>query len=274
MTRVAVIGHVEWVEFAVVDRVPAPGEIVQARETFALAAGGGAVAAAQLARLSREARFFTVLGADPHGDAAAEQLAGDGVCFEADRRGVTRRGFTFLSDDHERTITVFGERLVPHANDGLFWESLSDFDAVYFTGGDVGALRHARRARWLVATPRALDTIREAGVLIDVLVGSGADPGEAVAPGLMDPEPRFVVRTRGAEGGEWIASEGRTGRWAAESLPGEPVDSYGCGDAFAAGLTYGLGATDDLGEALRLAARCGAHALCGRGPYAGQLRAT
>ena len=31
--RVAVVGHVEWVEFARVERVPDPGEIVHALET-------------------------------------------------------------------------------------------------------------------------------------------------------------------------------------------------------------------------------------------------
>ena len=66
--RVGVVGHVEWVQFAVVDRVPAAGEIVHARETFAEPAGGGAVAAVQLARLAGSALFLTALGND---DAAA-----------------------------------------------------------------------------------------------------------------------------------------------------------------------------------------------------------
>ncbi|MDX6664514.1 MAG: ribokinase, partial [Solirubrobacteraceae bacterium] len=62
MTRVAVVGHVEWAEFAVVDRMPAAGEIVHAREHFALAAGGGGVAVTQLTKLAGTARFFTALG--------------------------------------------------------------------------------------------------------------------------------------------------------------------------------------------------------------------
>ena len=48
-------------------------------------------------------------------------------------------------------------------------------------------------------------------------------------------------------------------------------DAYGCGDSFAAGLTYGLGAGMAVEEALEVAARCGAACLSGRGPYAGQL---
>jgi ribokinase len=49
-------------------------------------------------------------------------------------------------------------------------------------------------------------------------------------------------------------------------------DFYGCGDSFAAGLTYGLGAGLPIGEAVELAARCGAACATGRGPYEGQLR--
>jgi ribokinase len=272
MTAVAVVGHVEMIEFAVVEHVPVPGEIVHARQTFRLAAGGGAVAAVQLAKLAGEATFFTALGDDEDGEQAALELTAAGLHLRsATREQLTRRGFTFLSDDHERTITVIGERVVPHGADHLPWDQLEGADAVYFTGGDVEALRRARAARWLVATPRALDTLREARLPVDVLVASATDPGERVAHGLLDPEPRFVVLTHGGEGGEWVGQEGRTGRWAAEARPGPPVDSYGCGDAFAAGLTFGLADTGDLDAALSLAARCGAHALCGRGPYAGQL---
>ena len=50
--RLAVVGHVEWVEFARVEHVPEPGDIVHALETWEEAAGGGAVAAVQLANLN------------------------------------------------------------------------------------------------------------------------------------------------------------------------------------------------------------------------------
>lgn len=270
--RVAVVGHVEWLEFAVVERVPRPGEIVEAQEDFTLAAGGGAVAAVQLRKLAGSADFFTALGDDREGTDSAVQLRERGLDLHAaPRTGPTRRAFSHLSDDHERTITVFGERLVPHGDDDLPWERLSGFDAVYFTGGDVEALRAARRARVLVATPRALGILRDGGVPLDVLVASGVDKGEAYAAGTLDPEPRFVVKTHGGEGGDWVGSEGRTGHWAAAELPGEPVDAYGCGDSFAAGLTFALGRGDDLPDALDMAARCGANVLCGRGPYAGQI---
>jgi ribokinase len=50
------------------------------------------------------------------------------------------------------------------------------------------------------------------------------------------------------------------------------VDSYGCGDSFAAGLTVGLARGLPLEAALELGARCGATCLTGRGGLVPQLR--
>lgn len=266
--RVAVVGHVEWVQFARVARVPAPGEIAHASDSWEAAGGGGAVAAVVLARLVGAAAFFTALGDDEVGHRAEAELGAHGVDVHAAWRDEPqRRGFVFVDDDHERTITVMGRRLVAHAADPLPWDSLGDADAVYFTGGDSGALRAARAARVLVATPRAREAFAGADVELDALVRSGADAGEAYEPGDLDPPPRLVVTTRGAEGGHYEVAEGRTGTWAAAPMPGPPVDSYGAGDSFAAALSYALGRGRDVDAALADAARSGAAALASRGPY-------
>jgi len=266
--RVAVVGHVEWVQFARVPHVPVAGEILHASETWEAAGGGGAVAAVVLARLAGAADFLTAMGDDEYGRRAAEGLTGEGVTVHvAWRPEPQRRGFTFIDDDHERTITVTGRRLVPHAADPLPWTALGDADAVYFTGGDAAALRAARAARMLVATPRARSALADAGVTLDALVLSGSDPGEAYREGELDPPPRLVVTTLGAEGGRYVSAEGRTGSWAAAPLPGPPVDAYGAGDSFAAALTYALGRGLDVDAALEEAAGAGAAALTSRGPY-------
>jgi ribokinase len=108
-------------------------------------------------------------------------------------------------------------------------------------------------------------------VELDALVMSARDPGERYSPGDLDPEPRVVVRTLGAAGGEWVTASGEQGRWRPGELPGPIRDSYGSGDSFAAGLTYGLGAGWEIAKAVELAARCGAACLTGRGPYGAQL---
>lgn len=271
--RVAVVGHVEWIEFARVERVPHAGEIVHALDAWEEVGGGGAVAAVQLAKLAGAAEFYTALADDELGRRSAAELARHGVrAHVAWRPPPQRRAFTFTDRDAERTITVIGERMVPFGSDPLPWGELSGVDAVYFTGGDGSALRAARAARLLVATPRAREALSEAGVALDALVMSESDSGERVGAGEIAPPPRLAVSTAGSRGGHYTAAEGQTRSFRAAPLPGPVVDAYGCGDSFAAGLTCGLAADRGVEHALELAARCGAACLTGRGPYAGQLR--
>jgi ribokinase len=129
--------------------------------------------------------------------------------------------------------------------------------------GDVAALRAARRSSVLVATSRELETLRRAGVQIDVLVGSGEDAAERFEAGELEPEPPIVVTTAGHLGG-WIRPGGP---FRAAPLPGPVSDAYGCGDCFAAGLTYGLALGKPVDEAVALGAECGAAVLTGRGAY-------
>ncbi|MDQ4071908.1 MAG: PfkB family carbohydrate kinase, partial [Actinomycetota bacterium] len=241
--RVAVVGHVEWVQFARVAQVPSPGEIVHAEDWWDEPAGGGAVSAVQLARLAGEADLFTAFGDDDLGRRAREQLSAMGLRVHAvDRPEPQRRAFTFLDEGGERTITVLGRRLAPSEGDPLPWERLEGADAVYFTAGDPGALRAARRARVLTATPRAgEETLVEGGVGLDALIGSAEDPGERLAPDALDPPPRLVFSTSGSEGGSYTGADGTEGYWEAARPPAPVADVYGAGDAFAAGLTYALG---------------------------------
>ncbi len=270
--RVAVVGHVEWAEFACVDHVPAPGEIVHALEAWQQPAGGGAVAAVALARLAGECLFLTALGDDDLGHRAKRELEAFGVRVEAAwRPEPQRRAFVYLDTNAERTITVIGERIGPIAADPLPWAELGGTDAVYFTAGDAGAVRAARSARKLVATVRAIEPLAEAGVALDMLVSSADDAGERYTPGEIEPPPSFVAQTEGAAGGQLVATDGAVSRWAAAPLPGAPVDAYGAGDCFAAGLTYGLAEGRTPQQAAALGARYGAACAAGRGPYGGQL---
>jgi len=251
--------------------MPQAGEIVHALETWEEAAGGGAVAAVQLANLNGSAMLFTSLGDDDLGRRARAQLEAQGVTVHASlSRDPQRRALTHVDGDGERTITVLGRKLLPAGDDGtLPWEELVRCDAAFFVSGDIPALHHARRARVLVATARELPTLRRGAEEIDVLIGSGNDPGERVEPGDLDPQPRIVVTTAGALGG-WIRPGGP---FRAAPLPGPVEDAYGCGDCFAAGIAYGLGEGRAVDEAVALGARCGAAVMTGRGPYAGQLTA-
>jgi ribokinase len=271
--KVAVVGHVEWVEFARVARMPRPGEIVETRDLFAEPAGGGAVAAVQMARLCGEATLFTALGEDEFARAACARLEGLGVhVLAAPRAAPTRRALTLVDDrEHERTIITLGERLEPSAEDReLPWGELARMDAIYFTAGDLGALCAARHAPLLVASPRAWHALG-GGVPLDALVLSSADASERSDSLRVRQDAKLLVRTEGERGGSWLAGDRPLGEWRAAEPPGPLVDTYGCGDSFAAGFTCGLARGLDVPAALGLAARCGAYCLTARGPYGRQL---
>lgn len=276
------VGHVEWVQFARVSHVPRAGEVVNGDDLFEEPAGGGAVAAVQLARLAGEAMLITALGDDELGRRSIARLNELGVDVRATQRTATRRALTLVDETGERTITTLGPRLEPIGDDELPWDELEGMDAVYFTAGDLGALRAARAARVLVASPRAGGTLGH-GVPLDALVLSSGDAGERRQAARAQDEAELVVSTEGERGGTYRTRGGGSHRWdpapppalpaaaPPAAPPAAPADSYGCGDSFAAGLTYGLGAGDTVGAALTIAARCGAVCLTGRGPYRRQL---
>jgi ribokinase len=267
--RVAVVGHIEWIEFIRVESVPLSGQIVRAVETWEEPGGGGAVAAAQLARLAGSCSFFTALGSDELGRRSRAELSNLGVDVRAiPETEPTRRAFTYIDDTGERTITVLNEKLRPRGGDSrLPWRELAGMDGVFFVSGDAQALHHCRTARVLVATSRELATIQEAGVELDALVGSGEDEAELYHPGDLNPAPKVAVTTAGGLGG-WLQPGGP---FRPAPLPAQVVDTYGAGDCFAAGLTFALARGDAVEDAVALAARCGAAVMTGRGPYSGQI---
>jgi ribokinase len=264
--RLAVVGHVEWMNFLVVDAMPAAGRIGHARRFLEEPAGGGAVVAVQLARLlGRPVAFFTALGRDAIGERAAERLTALGLELHvAWRDAPTRRGVSFVDDHGDRSITVIGERLTPAAAEPLPWDSLAHCDGVFATAADAAVLRAARAAAVLAATPRLrLPVLREAAVRLDALIGSGLDRGEAVPEGALELAPKLHIATAGAAGGRVEPG----GRFPAPRLDAPVVDSYGCGDSFAAGVTAGLAAGWSVEQAISLGCHCGAACTARFGPY-------
>ncbi len=260
MTQAAVVGHIEWVDFVPVARLPEPGQVIHAVGAFSRAAGGGGVVASVLAELGAEVDFYTSLGADRHGRAAVEQLEARGVRMHVTwRQEPTRRAVTLLQDGGERTIVTIGKRLDPLGRDDLDWDRLRAADGVYVTAGDSGALGRARAARVVVASPRARTALQWAGSELDALVFSSHDHDESDWAQRSADRARLLVATEGAAGGRWWGIS--EGRWRATPPPGEVRDAYGCGDSFAAGFTYGLAGGLSVPEAAQLGAQCGARCL-------------
>ena len=140
--KLAVVGHVEYIEFVEVDHVPAPGQIAHGSDSWAEPGGGGAVAAAQVAKLNGNCTFFTALGDDDLGRRSAEGLAELGMDVRIQWFGTTRRALVHVDRDRERTITTVGAKLLPAGP-----LPLEEYDGVFFVCG-----RH-RRAPLRAAGP-------------------------------------------------------------------------------------------------------------------------
>lgn len=272
--HVAVVGHVEWVTHARGD-LPAHGQISHLTDPIEEPAGGGAISACQVANLGARCSFFTALGDDWAGRAARQRLEDGGCRVEAAIRpqGQTR-ALSATGPGGERSIAVIGPALAAAIDDPLPWVQFESCHGVYFTGHDPAVLRAARAAPLLVVTARRLDVLIASGVRADVLVGSASDRAEQIDAACLPDVAAATVVTEGARGGRWRCEDGTGGRWSAVDPPGPVVDSYGCGDAFVAGLTVALARGDDLAAAANLGARCGATTLTGRGGLSGQLRLT
>lgn len=260
MSRVAVVGHVEWVDFLRVEHLPIRGEVQAARREAIHAGGGAVVAAAVLAEAGAEVDFYCAVGRDADGESAVEELRARGIrVHPALRPGPTRQVLTFLDHDGERTIVTLGERLQPAGDDALDWDRLAGADGVYLTAGDAGAARQARRAGVLVATPRIREGLDGDDIRLDAVVFSAHDPREVEWAAPLVQRTRLMVATEGGEGGRWWGES--VGRWTSVAPPGPVRDSYGCGDAFAAAFTLGLAEGRSVADAAALGAEWGARML-------------
>jgi ribokinase len=214
----------------------------------------------QIARLNGSCLFFTVVGNDELGKKSIEQLRANSVEVYAQTVDdqPTKTIAVHIDENNERTITVAGNLRPSGQDTSLPWDKLAEMDAVYFVSGDIEALKYAIRSKALTSIARVLPLIKQSNVQLDALLAS-----ERYKPGDINPEPKSVITTQGGSGG--YLENGI--RYRAEAVsPENIVDFYGCGDSFAAGVTYGL-ANREIHTALAISAHAGATAAQRRGAF-------
>ena len=264
--KLAVIGHVEWVTFLAVDRLPKPGVISHAKKSLEAPAGGGAVAAIKLAKVTKQkVDFFTSLGRDSIGEKSYDILRKYNLnLYVSWKDKTTRRGISINDKNAERAITIIGERLEPTIKENLPWEKLEKYDAIFITATDVETLQESRKARKLIATPRlGIETLNKAKIKLDALIGSGLDPDEKSIGADLIIKPILRIETAGDSGGEsWPG-----GHYSPIRLIEDVKDTYGCGDSFAAGVTAGLAAGFNQNQSIFIGSCLGAECATFFGPY-------
>ncbi|MDW8058675.1 MAG: carbohydrate kinase family protein [Thermomicrobium sp.] len=277
---VAILGTTSWDEFLELDRMPALGSTAIVRRRFDAGGGTAANLAVALARLGVRPLLVTAIGDDGYGQRSLEELEREGVVVHAVPRPATPtdRCTILVTPGPERTILwspgarlrlgdplpldrIFRARIIVVDVEELpLRRFLLDLPAHVAPRVQlVGPLTH------LATLPREI-ALRTA-LQHDVLVGNeeefcaltGCHDIESALSSFRRAMPlgatRLAAVTRGRAGCVLLT---RRELLHCPAFPIEAVDPTGAGDAFAAGLVYGLLERLPLEELGRLANAVGA----------------
>lgn len=276
---------------AVVDLLPdGKGKLLQCP------GGAPANVAVGIARLGGKSAFIGRIGDDPFGRFMAKTLADERVDVKHMRLDPAHRTSTVVVDldDHgERSFTFM---VRPSAD--LFLEpadlptfsagewlhvcsialsaepsrsaTFQAMDAIRKAGGNVSFDPNIRPDLWpdenalrrcLEQALQSADVVKLSVEELAFLTGD-ADVREGLNTLMQRCPARLVLVTQGKEGViAW--HQGAVKHYPA--TPVQCVDTTGAGDAFVAGLLYGLATGQELGPAIALAQRCGALATTAKG---------
>ncbi|HSQ25807.1 MAG TPA: ribokinase [Anaerolineales bacterium] len=278
--KIIVIGSLNMDLIVRSPHIPAPGETVLG-STFATAGGGkGANQAVAAARLGARVSMVGRVGDDSYGDVLLQSLQSDGV----DTRFVQRdpnqpTGLALITvDDHgENSIVVVSganwqvstadiERAADEiANaDALVLQLEIPLESVEYAV----RLAHQRQIPVILnpapaqALPASLlqhvaylvPNESEAALLSGTTVTDSHTAQEAIAR-IRQSGVNTVIMTRGSQG---AFVSGASGTYSVPAFQVNPVDTTAAGDAFVAGLAFGIASNQPLKQAVRLAAAAGA----------------
>lgn len=280
---VVVVGSVNLDLTVSTPRHPLPGETVLGMEHSWGGGGKGANQAVAAARLGSRTAFVGRVGEDQAGQALIDALQAEGIdvsCVSVDSHLPTGLALITVDGQAENTIVVS-----PGANMSLSpgqvdeCTSLLDQAAVVLAQLEipmetvVEAARATSKLFCLNPAP-AREVPPRFLELIDVLIPNRGELGTLAS---MDPPqsrhdvveavrrlegPKAVVVTLGRQGAMVIRGDEVT---ELPSIPVEPVDTTGAGDAFCGALADGLARGEDLVEAASWATLAGSLATTKRG---------
>ncbi|MEK3885536.1 ribokinase [Paenibacillus sp. PL2-23] len=284
--RIVVVGSLNMDIVVKAARFPAAGETIAGEEIHFVPGGKGANQAVALGRLGAEVTMVGAVGADSFGGTLLASLNASGVSCEhvkKTEKAPTGTASITLTPEENSIVIVAG------ANAELREEDMDHIEAI-IAGADavllqleipLGTVERAaelaeKHGKLVILNPapaRALPPsllgrihyITPNGTELAVLTGvdsagEGDDsPLEEAVDALLAQGPSCVVTTLGAEGAAWKARGEKLRRQQAHRM--QVVDTTGAGDAFNAGLAYGLCEGREVGEAVALAAQTAALAV-------------
>lgn len=290
--RIAALGLTSWDTLLLTDRQPAPVEQAVVREEIAAPGGTTTNSCVALARLGARVTCMTAVGDDRERDLVFAALTAEGIdlSWSVTRPGErTDRATVIVSDDPPDRSIIWhpgaqlrkGDRIDIYAlfghdvvildfTDPALWRFLTDLPAHF-----------APRTRLLgglnYLADRALPDRLELALRLDCLVGSlhdlaivtGEESGEAaiasIQRAMRGSNLRAAAVTSGARGSIVVTNEDR---WEIPAFPVATVDATGAGDAYLAGIAWGMAHRWTWPETGRFASAVGALATRAAGAQA------
>lgn len=260
-----------------VERAPGPGEDVPARQGPVGPGGSAANVARLAAALGVPAVLVARVGRDEVARRLVRALRVEGLrtVLQRDPRRPTGRSLAIVEADGERRFLTLQGAETALAFDRRLAAAIRGTGWLFASGYELEGPGSRAVLRAIASTPRAVafDPSPVVGRLPDALlarvirradlvIGTAEELGVLSARGL---GPVSWVEKRGTEGAVAGGALGVAAVPAARPPHRRVVDSTGAGDAFAAGLLAALLRGLDLPGALKIAAACGAAAVCGLG---------
>lgn len=276
---IVVVGSIGIDFVAVANRLPKVGETVLANQPLHIGPGGkGFNQAVGVARLGADVRFATKTGRGNLGNQARAFLEGEGLmgplvkASDADNQVA----LIFVDDLGRNMISVapgasadVGPGDVEDLGLGLGDILLAQLEipietvaaaasaakeagaTVVLNPAPAGPLPESLLRQVDIATPNETELALLTGMPTATTTDVVAAAELLIQKGVDD-----VVATVGSKGAIHV---NRSGSASYPSILVDAVDSTGAGDAFNAGLAVGLSRGQELGDAIRLACRCGAY---------------
>lgn len=263
MATILVLGSVARDDVILLRTPMREGAHLEGRGQGARLGGGGANTALALARAGHIAKVVAPVGRDPYGAQMLSELdaAGADVSLVRKVAGQSTRSLVMVDEFAERTIVNLSRAREPDPPTRILGV---EADALYVRSGNLNLadVMAAKLDEGLVVAhlPPCVDGCRPAHVL--VASQSDLDSSQLAEPFALGRRVggdtvKWVVITRGAAGAD---AYGRRAHLHADAPKVTPVDTTGCGDAFAAGLVHALVSGAEMADALAAACAWGAEA--------------
>ena len=263
MAEVVVFGVVAADVVLRVQRIPAPGDHINAEALGWRIGGSSANVACGLSTAGHHVRLVGPVGTDSMGDHLLAELAQYGVDTEYTFRPdvASPRTLILLDDTGERTIIAVDSGAGPSSFLPARRPDLRSADCVYvegYTRYPTGTAAAAETALLVTSPPVPGATIWPA----TVVVGSETQYDDVAPAGMFEvvrsvsgERLKWVVVTRGNAGADAYAASSELH---VDAVAADQVDATGAGDAFTVGLLHGLLQGDDMATAMQSGALWGA----------------